>query len=249
MVAIGPRLRPARRTSYLRCERAQGWRRTRIAAVPRHRARDDGGLDPLALDAVGAGAAAPELRRPCPRSRTDRRGGGRPDRRVRQVRPRGPRDPCARRADGAAGRPRLYRHVRNPMYLAVTATIVGQALFLGRWELLAYAASSWARRPRSCAGTRNPRCESSSAPSTRPIDARSRAGGHASSRGRPRLTHRMHPPSVSHVPFATNPIDQVRTFFEDSGGNGPPVLVRIAHRTPEYAKTSPLARGFGASSD
>ncbi len=34
----------------------------------------------------------------------------------------------------------LYRHVRNPMYLAVTATIVGQALFLGRWELLAYAA-------------------------------------------------------------------------------------------------------------
>jgi protein-S-isoprenylcysteine O-methyltransferase Ste14 len=34
----------------------------------------------------------------------------------------------------------LYRHVRNPMYLAVTATIVGQALFLGRWVLLAYAA-------------------------------------------------------------------------------------------------------------
>ena len=34
----------------------------------------------------------------------------------------------------------LYRHVRNPMYLAVTATIAGQALFLGRWSLLAYAA-------------------------------------------------------------------------------------------------------------
>ena len=34
----------------------------------------------------------------------------------------------------------LYRHVRNPMYLAVTATIVGQALFLGRWELVVYAA-------------------------------------------------------------------------------------------------------------
>ena len=34
----------------------------------------------------------------------------------------------------------LYRHVRNPMYLAVTATIVGQALLLGRSELLAYAA-------------------------------------------------------------------------------------------------------------
>ena len=34
----------------------------------------------------------------------------------------------------------LYRHVRNPMYLAVTATIVGQTLFFGRWVLLAYAA-------------------------------------------------------------------------------------------------------------
>ena len=34
----------------------------------------------------------------------------------------------------------LYRHVRNPMYLAVAATIVGQALILGRPGLLAYAA-------------------------------------------------------------------------------------------------------------
>jgi protein-S-isoprenylcysteine O-methyltransferase Ste14 len=34
----------------------------------------------------------------------------------------------------------LYRHVRNPMYLAVAATIIGQALLLGRLELLAYAA-------------------------------------------------------------------------------------------------------------
>ena len=33
----------------------------------------------------------------------------------------------------------LYRHVRNPMYLAVGATIVGQALLLGRPELAAYA--------------------------------------------------------------------------------------------------------------
>ena len=35
----------------------------------------------------------------------------------------------------------LYRHVRNPMYLAVGATIVGQALLLGRPVLLAYAAA------------------------------------------------------------------------------------------------------------
>src|SRR5829696_6311756 len=34
----------------------------------------------------------------------------------------------------------LYRYVRNPMYLAVGATIVGQALILGRPALLLYAA-------------------------------------------------------------------------------------------------------------
>jgi protein-S-isoprenylcysteine O-methyltransferase Ste14 len=35
----------------------------------------------------------------------------------------------------------LYRYVRNPMYLAVEAAIVGQALLLGRPILLAYAAA------------------------------------------------------------------------------------------------------------
>ena len=35
----------------------------------------------------------------------------------------------------------LYRHVRNPMYLAVGAIIVGQALALGQPILLAYAAA------------------------------------------------------------------------------------------------------------
>ena len=33
----------------------------------------------------------------------------------------------------------LYRYVRNPMYLAVVAIIVGQALALGQLELLPYA--------------------------------------------------------------------------------------------------------------
>ena len=33
----------------------------------------------------------------------------------------------------------LYRHVRNPMYVAVAATIVGQAALLGRPALLLYA--------------------------------------------------------------------------------------------------------------
>jgi protein-S-isoprenylcysteine O-methyltransferase Ste14 len=34
----------------------------------------------------------------------------------------------------------LYRYVRNPMYLAVLAAILGQALLLGRPVLVAYAA-------------------------------------------------------------------------------------------------------------
>lgn len=38
----------------------------------------------------------------------------------------------------------LYRYVRNPMYVAVGATIAGQALLLGRPVLLAYAALFWA---------------------------------------------------------------------------------------------------------
>jgi protein-S-isoprenylcysteine O-methyltransferase Ste14 len=35
----------------------------------------------------------------------------------------------------------LYRYVRNPMYVAVAGTIVGQALVLGRPALLLYAAA------------------------------------------------------------------------------------------------------------
>lgn len=34
----------------------------------------------------------------------------------------------------------LYRYVRNPMYLAVVSIILGQAIWLWRWELAAYAA-------------------------------------------------------------------------------------------------------------
>jgi protein-S-isoprenylcysteine O-methyltransferase Ste14 len=35
----------------------------------------------------------------------------------------------------------LYRHVRNPMYVAVLAVITGQAIMLGRPVLLGYAAT------------------------------------------------------------------------------------------------------------
>jgi protein-S-isoprenylcysteine O-methyltransferase Ste14 len=38
----------------------------------------------------------------------------------------------------------LYRWVRNPMYVAVTTAIVGQALLLRRPVLVAYAAVAWA---------------------------------------------------------------------------------------------------------
>jgi protein-S-isoprenylcysteine O-methyltransferase Ste14 len=37
----------------------------------------------------------------------------------------------------------LYRYVRNPMYVAVGTTIVGQALLLGRPALLIYAGLFW----------------------------------------------------------------------------------------------------------
>jgi protein-S-isoprenylcysteine O-methyltransferase Ste14 len=37
----------------------------------------------------------------------------------------------------------LYRHVRNPMYVAVLWIVVGQALLLGSRRLLAYAALVW----------------------------------------------------------------------------------------------------------
>lgn len=37
----------------------------------------------------------------------------------------------------------LYRFVRNPMYLAVSAVILGQALVLGDWRLVVYGAVFW----------------------------------------------------------------------------------------------------------
>ena len=37
----------------------------------------------------------------------------------------------------------LYRYVRNPMYVAILAAIVGQALLLGQFGLLLYAAALW----------------------------------------------------------------------------------------------------------
>ena len=47
------------------------------------------------------------------------------------------------------------------------------------------------------------------------------------------------------MPYATNPIDGVRTFFEESRGNGPPVLLYPGFTDPlEYAKASSLAHAL-----
>jgi protein-S-isoprenylcysteine O-methyltransferase Ste14 len=37
----------------------------------------------------------------------------------------------------------LYRNVRNPMYCAVTAAILGQGLLFGNWEVLEYGGAVW----------------------------------------------------------------------------------------------------------
>ena len=37
----------------------------------------------------------------------------------------------------------LYRYVRNPIYIAVVAVIVGQALLFGDWRLIWYGALLW----------------------------------------------------------------------------------------------------------
>lgn len=37
----------------------------------------------------------------------------------------------------------LYRHVRNPIFVAVVAIILGQALLMGDWRLVVYGAILW----------------------------------------------------------------------------------------------------------
>jgi hypothetical protein len=77
----------------------------------------------------------------------------------------------------------LYRYVRNPMYLAVAAIIVGQALMFGQPVLLLYTAVSLSPWLHSSAGMRSRPCAVSSESSTRDIAAQSPRGGHAESLG------------------------------------------------------------------
>ena len=37
----------------------------------------------------------------------------------------------------------LYRYVRNPMYVSVTAVVLGQAMLFGDWRLVLYGALFW----------------------------------------------------------------------------------------------------------
>jgi protein-S-isoprenylcysteine O-methyltransferase Ste14 len=37
----------------------------------------------------------------------------------------------------------LYRHVRNPIYVAVVAIILGQAMLFGDWRLVLWGALLW----------------------------------------------------------------------------------------------------------
>jgi protein-S-isoprenylcysteine O-methyltransferase Ste14 len=49
--------------------------------------------------------------------------------------------PVAAPTELVVGGQGLYRHVRNPMYVALAAVVIGQALLLGRGRLLGYAAA------------------------------------------------------------------------------------------------------------
>jgi protein-S-isoprenylcysteine O-methyltransferase Ste14 len=37
----------------------------------------------------------------------------------------------------------LYRHVRNPIHVAVVAVILGQAILFGDWRLMTYGVFMW----------------------------------------------------------------------------------------------------------
>lgn len=47
------------------------------------------------------------------------------------------------------------------------------------------------------------------------------------------------------MPYATNPIDGVRTYFDDSGRSGPPVVLYPGFADPlQWSQASGLARAL-----
>ena len=69
-----------------------------------------------------------------------------------------------------------YRHVRNPMISGVLCVLLGEAALFGSPALLAWWALFWRSTPSTSRSSRSPGCASASAPTTRPIAPRSRAG-------------------------------------------------------------------------
>lgn len=69
-----------------------------------------------------------------------------------------------------------YRHVRNPMYVAVVALILGQAALFASWPLLIYGLVTWAASTPSCWATRSRRCAGSFPTTTPPSLRPCRAG-------------------------------------------------------------------------
>ena len=71
---------------------------------------------------------------------------------------------------------RLYRFIRNPMYVAVVSTILGQGLILGNVGLLEYGGIMWLLFHFFVRIYEEPTLRASLVPSTRPSVPRSRGG-------------------------------------------------------------------------
>src|SRR5215216_3157693 len=66
----------------------------------------------------------------------------------------------------------MHRYIRNLMYVAILAVIIGQALLLGQLGLLLYPPPSGCSPRYSSAGTRNLLSSVGSVPTTRPTGVR-----------------------------------------------------------------------------
>ena len=131
---------------------------------------------------------------PCGRRPADRRRGGRLIHAFARFVVEGvgtPAPPCPTERLVVGG---LYRYVRNPMYLAVGATILGQALLLGQPVLVAYAGAFAVAVAAFVHGYEHPRSRTGSAASMRPIDPPSRPGYRAGMRGPANAPATDHPP-------------------------------------------------------
>lgn len=70
----------------------------------------------------------------------------------------------------------IYRHVRNPMYVAVLSIILGQALLFSSWALVAYAAVSAVSMGALSGSMKSRRLAAVTAPNTTPTAATCPAG-------------------------------------------------------------------------